>query len=75
MLSQTDRREAMEVAEKLRLSVESAVFSDENKYQITLSLGVQSITEAVNTDTMIRDADRFLYEAKRRGRNRVAGPL
>ncbi|MCG7900220.1 MAG: GGDEF domain-containing protein [Candidatus Thiodiazotropha lotti] len=75
MLSQTDRRQAMEVAEKLRLSVESAVFSDENKYQITLSLGVQSITEAVNTDTMIRDADRFLYEAKRRGRNRVAGPL
>ncbi|MEW8321425.1 MAG: GGDEF domain-containing protein [Candidatus Thiodiazotropha taylori] len=75
MLSQTDRQQAMEVAEKLRLAVESEVFSGENKFLITLSLGVQSITEVVSTDEMIKDADRFLYEAKRRGRNRVAGPV
>jgi diguanylate cyclase (GGDEF)-like protein len=41
--------------------------------EVTVSLGVASLPEdAANSDDLVVAADRAMYEAKRRGRNRVA---
>ncbi len=76
ILPETTAEEAMAVAEKLRVSVESHVFEEKfEKYQVTSSFGVAAVTPATEDDftkdTLILMADKALYEAKRKGRNRV----
>ena len=62
------------IAERIRLSVESALF-DVGKAQshVTVSLGISSfpVHQASSDGELIKMADQALYEAKRKGRNRV----
>jgi diguanylate cyclase (GGDEF)-like protein len=64
--------EATTVGERIRneiASVRIAAFPD---CSVTASVGVATIPETSETvDTVVLDADRALYEAKRSGRNRV----
>ena len=47
------------------------VFGDEN-IPVTVSIGISAFDEAVdNTDSLFKNADNALYEAKRTGRNKV----
>lgn len=77
ILPETSEEDAAVVAEKLRAAVEAQPFRDEQReYRITASFGVatlQGTSEHVPTKTeLIKMADEALYDAKGRGRNRVA---
>ena len=68
-----DVNEAVEVAERIRLAVEAIHFSPgEGKYlPLSVSIGASRLRQQLTWSEMMREADRRLYEAKRRGRNRV----
>jgi diguanylate cyclase (GGDEF)-like protein len=71
LLPDTDRDAASTVAEKLRLSI-AAIDVPGVSGPITASLGVAALPEdAVEPMFLLRAADRALYVAKARGRNRV----
>ncbi|MFT5699295.1 MAG: two-component system cell cycle response regulator [Desulforhopalus sp.] len=76
ILPETNADEAINVAEKLRVAIESADFDDgRESYNVTASFGVSSATPAAeedfNKDTFINQADQALYQAKEKGRNKV----
>ena len=69
ILSETDTAGAVKVAEKVRTNV--AEITD-LKRQVTISLGVSELGEQlIQTDTLLGLADQALYQAKKKGRNRV----
>jgi diguanylate cyclase (GGDEF)-like protein len=77
LLPHTDLATATALAEELRAHVASQPLRLDGLAQaITVSIGV-AVRDAADgdADALIRRADRALYEAKRTGRNRVAGPL
>lgn len=76
ILPETSEEEALLVAEKLRLAIEAATFTDlNNKYQVTASFGLASAYPATmanfQKNDFIKKADLALYDAKKGGRNRV----
>ena len=74
ILPQTDRVGAATVAERLRSSVEAHRFALAEPGSITVSSGVAVFPmDGESGSTLIEAADRALYLAKRRGRNRVEG--
>ena len=71
MLPDTDRSGAMHVAEHLRRAT-TALAAPRLGARITASFGVAALPDdAHDTDALLRLADRALYTAKQRGRNRV----
>lgn len=74
ILPQTGREGAATVAERLRAAVEEHTFALAEKGSITVSSGVATFPQDGESGTaLIESADRALYLAKRRGRNRVEG--
>jgi diguanylate cyclase (GGDEF)-like protein len=70
LLPDTARTGAVEVAEKLRRAIERLELA--NVGSVTASFGVSSLPEdAVEPEYLVRVADRAMYAAKARGRNRV----
>ena len=70
LLPDTDREGALELAEKLRRCIERADISQVGT--VTASFGLASLPmDAVEPEQLLRKADRALYAAKARGRNRV----
>jgi len=77
ILPETGTEEALIVAEKLRAAIEQKVFKDaREQYQVTTSFGQAcakpASEEAFDKNEFINQADQALYEAKEKGRNRVA---
>jgi len=71
LLPDVNREGAMTAAEKIRESVASVTIAGIDR-PITASLGVAMLPgDAVDVTTLARSADRALYIAKARGRNRV----
>ncbi len=76
ILSNTDSKGAVRVAENIRREVQTLQIahssSSERRY-VTISCGVSSMipTETRPAETLIALSDEGLYEAKKRGRNRV----
>ncbi len=78
VLPETDLQPACLVAERLRCVVSEKAFRLKGKdIRITSSFGVSSFSpargERTTFDALMEEADEFLYEAKRAGRNRVQG--
>lgn len=74
LLPRTDRVLAMGLAERIRASIEAVrLNNDDITLTVTVSVGVScSIQNALEDKSqLIELADKALYEAKRRGRNRV----
>ena len=73
ILPQTGMDGAMVVAERMRAAVENHTFALAERGSITISLGVAVFPHhGTDSISLIRAADRVLYQAKRSGRNRVA---
>jgi diguanylate cyclase (GGDEF)-like protein len=65
---------AVEVCERLCREVAALDFSSLNvDLKVTISVGVSDLPHAPTLDKLVADADRYLYQAKKLGRNRVAG--
>lgn len=77
VLPNTDLRQALNVAERLRcLIVSSPIEVGDNSIEITASLGVDEFisTHADTSHDYIKRVDAWLYQAKAAGRNMVKGP-
>ena len=77
LLPNRNKKEARKAAEKLRAAIEANKFVFRRiEARVTASLGVASYPEDARTDEeLIRVADKYLYESKRLGRNRVCGSI
>jgi len=72
-LSGIGREGAFQAAERLRSNIEHSVFKAyDEKVSSTISIGVASFPEdGVDENVLIESADKALYKAKEKGRNRV----
>ena len=71
VLPKTALKEAAEVAERIRLRFESAEDADKRMHGITVSIGVAQFIAGNSADALIERADKALYTAKHKGKNRV----
>jgi len=73
VLAGIGREGALQAAERIRSSVEHSVFKAyDEKVSVTISIGISAFPEdGVDEHTLIESADRALYRAKEKGRNRV----
>jgi diguanylate cyclase (GGDEF)-like protein len=78
VLSETDHGGALAVAERLKESLASSPCDvEEHVINVTGSFGVATFDASVQKDVSLEDligkADRYLYQAKKAGRNQVRG--
>lgn len=74
ILPETSVQTAMQMAERLRVAVEQAIFKDdsEQEIRITVSTGAAALPKlAATLPELVLAADTALYAAKQGGRNRV----
>jgi diguanylate cyclase (GGDEF)-like protein len=72
VLVMADAEASVEIAERLRATVEAAIIRDFPNVKFTASFGVVSMTDAIATlDDLVALADARLYAAKMDGRNRI----
>jgi diguanylate cyclase (GGDEF)-like protein len=75
LLPRTDKSEAVMIAERIRKSIEDAVFVNQEAQpggNLTASLGVATFpNDASDEESLVSSADIALYDAKHKGRNRV----
>lgn len=79
LMPHTSAKQAIQIAERVRASVEQQKFVDANRKRlsITVSIGVAALDDDSKlsgpeaADALLRRADAALYRAKDRGRNRV----
>ena len=81
VLPETDLEGAYIVADKIRDAVSHMIIRvDKQNIKITASFGVAcyrksySYDEKISAENLISEADKFLYQAKKDGRNMVKGP-
>jgi len=72
LLVDTEHREALEVAERIRCLVGAFEFGDEHRLRLTVSIGVATFPQHGHTRDAILDAsDQAMYLGKSKGRNHV----
>jgi diguanylate cyclase (GGDEF)-like protein len=72
-----DQKSAMVLGERLRALVEKTPISHGDRtLNVTISVGVATLdtTRHKRGEQLTAEADKYLYDAKRSGRNRVCGP-
>jgi len=72
VLVEIDKVHAQQVAENIRMkfAAEALRVSDSQTAQVTVSIGIAVYSGHPDYETMVKDADGALYEAKEAGRNR-----
>ncbi|HEX6499150.1 MAG TPA: diguanylate cyclase [Micromonosporaceae bacterium] len=77
LLPATDERTAVDLAERLRLELgsTSVTIPSGDQVRLTASLGVATAdpSHQIDVDKLVNAADKAVYQAKARGRDRVAG--
>lgn len=72
VLPETGPEEALQVAERLRATVEDlAICLDKKIIRLTVSVGIASLQTCSTVEELMKAADHALYAAKDAGRNRV----
>jgi len=72
LLNNTSRSGALLLAERIRQQIESTHLNiDDNKIRYTTSIGVTSLQNRDDKESLFKRADTALYQAKNNGRNRV----
>ncbi|MFN2529107.1 MAG: diguanylate cyclase [Candidatus Baltobacteraceae bacterium] len=71
LMPETGREVALVIGERLRQAIERSGFAHADGKPVTASMGIASASASDTVQTLIERADRGLYEAKRKGRNRV----
>jgi two-component system cell cycle response regulator len=72
ILQATPMKTAMEVAERIRTTIESHLFLYDNRQiPVTISIGVATKNVTDTWDSMYERADKALYISKQNGRNKV----
>lgn len=73
LLPDTSLLQALTLAERLRSEVAQTPFRfRDTELPVTISAGVCSIAKAGSIDELLKQADIYLYSAKKDGRNRIA---
>lgn len=69
-----EKENALLLAERMRLAVESALIENlsAKRGQVTISIGVSILRSNDNLETLTQRADEAVYVSKREGRNRVS---
>lgn len=66
------KKQALEIAEKIRTNIQIYKFIENDvSFSTTISIGITKYTETLNEDALISIADNALYQAKKEGRNKV----
>ncbi len=72
ILPETDKKKAMELANRIRENIAATrIQLDDKKIRVTASFGVATLKEAVSVDKLVNEADAMMYKAKLNGRNIV----
>ena len=72
VLTHTDIKGALICAERVRTNIENALFPDlVPDFKVTVSIGLSEYHIREDVEKIISRADKALYRAKKRGRNRV----
>lgn len=73
LLTNTDRKGALQLAERVRKEAKKLKFqTNDTEFSITLSMGVATFPDDARTkESLIENADEALYYAKEHGRNKV----
>lgn len=70
LLTNTNLKDALQVAQKVRMEVANKLNTIENQ-TITISLGLTQVNQNDDSETICKRADKLLYEAKDNGKNQV----
>ena len=73
LLTGVSEKEALRIAENLRRRIEEEeIILRRQKTHVTASIGIAGLSkQAITEDDLIRKADAALYQAKKKGRNRI----
>ena len=73
LLPDSDNREAVNLAERLRSGIENfSIYTDSGDIQCTVSIGVSSLGKTnKKIENLLLEADKAMYRAKASGRNQV----
>jgi diguanylate cyclase (GGDEF)-like protein len=64
--------EAYQMVENIRHEVEKLTYYEKmQNVSVTVSIGLKSYTEEINKDVFFQEADDYLYQAKRSGKNKI----
>jgi|GEM_PF-1636894 len=76
ILPETSLPIAIQVAERIRLTVKGYSFkNDSHHINMTLSLGVVELNEEIDTlSDLMKAADQYMYQSKQSGRNQTSNP-
>ncbi|QYG94942.1 EAL domain-containing protein [Iamia sp. SCSIO 61187] len=67
----TDRREALEIATRVERAVARPLVLEGTEVTVTVSIGVASSDGSQEAESLMRDSDAAMYQAKARGRSRT----
>jgi diguanylate cyclase (GGDEF)-like protein len=73
LLPETDLQRAMEIAERIRISIsEEPVMTDAGPIQVSISMGITQITpDTADLGLLLNKVDQALYKSKQSGRNTI----